>query len=173
MPKLGRSKKAPPKILTTPIRADKFPEEARKAMINAALEERVDAVFALYGIPSDVNYRWEMLAIKLLCEKYPGFKVLEHPPGGRPPEAHRRKELGESFEAFQAKHPRYKTVSAAAEPFLKHSALCNELGITSQGGLENALRRARKERRDEEWLVQQCALDALGLRLAKIAPSKL
>jgi hypothetical protein len=149
-----------PAILRQPIRADRFPPDRREEMVNAAIDARLAAAFALYDIPPSSAYRWEMLCWILLGQSFAGFRVQDHAPARRPNEWRKREKLLAEFENYPSK----QRATAKAKAFLKkRSEICEKAGIKSPGGLLTAIRKAERERRQSRMLANYAAMEAAGL----------
>jgi hypothetical protein len=142
------------KFLVKPIKAYKVADMSdadKQREIGRMTEERINALFALYGVPDILpeDEQWRWLAMALAGELFHGCKTLSRGRGGATRKtlqlrAERKEALSRDFDAYRAKH---LTLSRAdcARHFLKlNSERCQEDGYTDPRSLLKGLRAIRK-----------------------------
>jgi hypothetical protein len=149
------SRKSIRDFLAEPIRAnriEKSPE--REAMKKRETDARIEALFALYNIPTewDELLQWRQLALCLAGEHFAGCRTLDEGRGGPSKatiEAHetQKLELLAEFDAIKIARPDLSDI-AVASVILKQKQsreLCAAVRLTKPKSLVQAMRRLREK----------------------------
>jgi hypothetical protein len=137
-----RDKAALRVLLAVPLRADKLPSGTERLKAEKAhIDERIEALFALYDIPDEWPPidQWEQLARRLAGEHFKGCRILSKGAGG-PSEARREKQR-ELFRQFQSFAPHLARSSAAVNFLREHRIECRDAGFTTAKSFAEAAAR--------------------------------